>query len=341
MSGTQAEDSGLAVSTEDFLAALTGGAESESEPTAATPEPAQAETPAQTPATETPEAPTDTPAETPPAQTPDELATLRAELAALRQEQERQRGTYDNNTRQQRETLEAARREAETLRQQNAELARTRGDAEEAAFRRQIEQWESQYQQIGDPQQRTAARAFIDAEVKAHDADRRTAEAQRMTETFAPVMQQLEGLRAANEITTAVQRNVGLIQGEGAAQLAAEVGADVAEVRAYLQRPEVAASYQQIFALMKQAELTGQPVPAGLLQGLGGQHRAYWAERVAERKAAETRLIEGNQRDLVASGAGRGDGGGGTGAPGRQINTMDDVTTDDWLRMMRGEPVRR
>lgn len=340
MSGFVVEDGSLAVSAEDFLAALTGGAESDAEPTAATPEPAQTETPDQTPATATPEAQPETPP-TPAAQTPDELATLRAELAALRTEQDRQRGTYDNNTRQQREALDAAKREADTLKLQLADVQRGQTDAAETQFKQQIAAWEDQYRTIQDPQQRTAARAFIDAEVKTHDADRRAAEAQRLTESLAPVVQQLAGLRAQNELAQGVQQNVGLIQAEGAAQLAAEVGAPVEEVRAYLQRPEVSQQYMQVFALMKQAEQNNQPVPIGLLAGLGQRDRAYWAERMADRQATEAREIERNGRELVASGATRADGGGGTGAPGREINTIEDVTTDDWLRMMRGEPVRR
>lgn len=333
MSGFVAEDGSLAVSTEDFRAALMGGAESDAEPTAATPEPAQTEDPAETPATATTEAQTETPeGATPPAQTPDELATLRAEMVALRQEQERQRGTYDNNTRQQREALEAAKREADTLRQQHAALTKSQAEATEAQFKAYVADWEARIKAAPDGAEKTAARTWLDAEVKGHAADQKAAEAQRLTETFAPVMQQLEGLRVQNEIASTVQRNLDLIQTQGAEQLAREVGAPVDEIRAFLKRPDVAQQYAPIFALMRQEELAGRPVPVGLLNVIGTNHRTYWAEKVADRKAAEDRLIESNQRQLVASGATRADGGGGAGAPPKSIDTFADVTSDMYAR---------
>jgi hypothetical protein len=333
MSGSQ--DGSLAVSTEDFLAALTGGTESDGEPTVATPEPVQPEASTPTPATATPETQAEQPVETPPAQTPDELATLRAELAAIRQEQERQRGTYDNNTRQQREALEAAKREADTYRQQVADLAKSRADDDERAFDRQRQAWEDQYRTYPDGAEKTAARAWIDAQVMQHAAeqktsaaDRKAAEAERLSASFAPVVQQLQGWQAQNEIATGVQQAVALIHDQGAAQLAAEVGADVAEIRAYLQRPEVARQYQQVFALLKQAERNQQPLPLGLLEGLGNRDRAYWAEKIADRKAAEDRLIGDNQRELVASGATRAEGGGGSGGGRKSIDSFADVTPE-------------
>lgn len=329
MSGFVAEDGGPAVSSDDFRAALMGDLDPGTTPDATAPEPARDEATQETPATTAPEAqPTPPPAETPAAQTPDELATLRAEMAALREEQSRQRDSYAGNIKQHQEAAQRAQREADAARAERDELARHQTDAAETAFKNQIAAWEGQVRAAPDGPEKTAARAFIDAEIAKHEAEARTAEARRTTEALAPVAQELQRLRASNDLAATVQQHVGLIHDEGATQLAAEVGAPVAEVRAYLQRPEVSQQYLQVFALMKQAELAGQPVPVGLLTGLGQRDRAYWAERMQDRKAAEAREVERNGRDLVASGATRADGNGGQGAPPKGIETFADVTRD-------------
>lgn len=334
--GFVTEDGSPVVSADDFRAALLGEPVPATAPAAPDPTPAPTEAVAETPATPAPDtAPTETPAATaPPAETPDELATLRAELAAIRQEQDRQRGTYDNNTRQQREALETARREADELRRQNAEIAQNQTKAAQAAFDQQRAVWEAQVKAAPDGPEKTAARAWIDGQVAQHEAAQTRAEAEALRASLAPVVGQLQQMQQLQQLTQGVEQRVALIHGEGAAQLAAQVGAPVEEVRAYLQRPDVQQAYQRVFALQLIAAQRGQPVPQGLLEDLGNRDVAYLTERVATRREAEARQVEANARDLVASGATRADGGAGAGAPPKSIETFADVTTEQFAAAM-------
>lgn len=334
MSAFSAEDGSPAVSSEDFRAALDLGPAPDTAPVAPDTQPAPKEaTPPDSPATPPVPAPDE---ETAP---PDELTTLKARLAAIEAESQRRERTYSANVQQQREALQAAQRERDTYAQRARDWETNSAKAEEDRWQQQVAGWRQQVANERDPQNQQYLQGLLTTVIREHEAETKLAQANAKEQQLAPVMQQLGGLQQMATLQQFVGLGVQSLQTAGADQLAAEVGVPADEVRAYLARPQIVERLQRALAHQEYSRQQGLPIPTTFVD-LGEQIKEHFADLAAARSGAEERLIAGNQGDLVRSGATRGDGGGGAGSPARQINTMADVTTDDWLRALRGEPVR-
>lgn len=131
--------------------------------------------------TEQGEQPQPTGGDTQEPQEPEEQVDYRAELERQRAETERLRRTYENNTRQQREALEAARREAEELRTN-----------QQAERQRLFEQARAEVDAMpeNDPRKAAAERQLAAVERQEAERIRREVEAERQEAETARQQQQ-------------------------------------------------------------------------------------------------------------------------------------------------------